>query len=479
MQFVVRGLLGLALLGGAAYVMGDFSTSDSRNRVLVFGIDGGTWAVIEPMIEAGELPNLARFYNDGVHGEFRSRPPALSPVVWSTIFTGRLPGDHGVKDWKTSHSTHRKVKAIWEMTSDRSLKTYVFNVPSTWPAQEINGVMVSGFPLSGSTVGGNTGGVLTLDALDDRTTAAVYRLNALALRPQAVPLEVGAWSPWVKVKFPARKAAGVMKIKRLDDDSYYFSPFYRIDDELVVTYPSDLRKTQPERMGEFYIPEGPGWSLHAEADTPEYLYDHLVDVSRVQTATARGFVGDDWDLFIYVNTLVDRVSHPYWAYFQPQAFPEMDARKAAKYSEAVRNAYRETDRQLGQVLEAVGSEDFYFVVLSDHGFGASNNAKSMIGTHRFEGIYLFAGPGILGSEGPRINIEDATPAILYLLGLESAQDIAGKLPESLLSVHGPAREPIASYETLAKPGSDLPVDAATWEQLRGLGYVDGAPRRKD
>ena len=76
-------------------------------RVLVFGIDGGTWDVARELFDAGELPTLRALYDGGVHGVLESRPPAISPVVWSTIFTGRPHSEHGVESWKTSHSTHR------------------------------------------------------------------------------------------------------------------------------------------------------------------------------------------------------------------------------------------------------------------------------------------------------------------------------------------------------------------------------------
>jgi len=444
----------------------------------VFGVDGGTWHVIEPMIEAGELPNLARYYNKGIHGELRSRPPAISPVVWSTIFTGRLPEEHGVKDWKSSQSTYRKVKTVWEMASDKNLTAFVFNVPSTWPPTKLHGVMLSGFPLSGSQIGGNTGEVFSLEKLLDPRTKFVYRVNAAVLSNQASALEVGQWSPWFRVPLSARHAEGVMKIKRLDPDRYYFSPFYRVDEGFVLSYPPDLRDRYASKIGDFYIPEGPGWSKHAEPDTPRYLYEHILDVSKIQTRAAAAFASGDWDLFVYVNTLVDRVSHPYWAYMEPDAFDDVDPAKAKKYQDTVREAYRQMDVQLGQVLANVGGDDFYLVVVSDHGFGPSRNKNLLIGTHRFDGIYLVAGPGLHEARGPRINIEDTAPTILYLLGLPTANDLAGKLLPPLVPVLGVPKPPVRSYEYETRPGSDVPVDAQTWEQLRGLGYVDGAPPRR-
>src|SRR5437870_1772890 len=100
---------------------------DDSARVMVRGIDGGTWTVIEPMMQAGELPNLKKLYASGLHGILESRPPILSPVVWTTIFSGFGYLKHGVKDWKTSQSTNRRVNAIWEIMRDQRKRVDVFN----------------------------------------------------------------------------------------------------------------------------------------------------------------------------------------------------------------------------------------------------------------------------------------------------------------------------------------------------------------
>src|SRR5690348_5406818 len=174
-------------------------------RVIVLGIDGGTWTMIEPMMAAGELPNLKKLYDGGLHGVLESRPPILSPVVWTTIFTGFGFAKHGVKDWKTSQSSNRRVSAIWEILRDKKKNVDVFNVPATWPPDQINGVMLSGFPLSGSTFGGNTGELFTREQLDGTTKInAAFRDNVAAIRDAGFALEVGKWSPWIDAKVVSR-----------------------------------------------------------------------------------------------------------------------------------------------------------------------------------------------------------------------------------------------------------------------------------
>jgi hypothetical protein len=452
------------------------SEAQRPGRVLVFGIDGGTWDVMGEMIEDGELPHLAKLYREGIHGVLQSRNPALSPVVWSTIFTGRLPKDHGVEDWKTSQAQHRKVKALWEITSERDVDTNVFNVPSTFPPKEVRGVMISGFPLGGATLGGNTGVVVRIDKLDDKSVSPHHQYNATLIRKEIEPLDPGQWSPWFEVGIRGRPTwRAVMRAKRLADDKYYLSPIYRTDSQLVYTHPADLRSRLGPVLGDRpYIPEGPGWSKHAEPDTPEYLFEHLVQVSQIQSDAATSFASEGWQLFIYVNTLVDRVCHPYWAYFRPGEYEELPPERAERFAFAVKQSYREVDEQLGRLLAEVRGPT-YVMLASDHGFHSNTpNPRQYIGTHDLAGIYLVAGPGLTGRAGGEANIEDIAPTALYLLGLPVADDMAGRVISEVRDALEWPQERIPSYETAAAPrGSDAPVDQETWEQLKGLGYVDG------
>jgi hypothetical protein len=448
---------------------------DGAKRVLVFGMDGATWDVIEPMMAAGELPNLKALSENGVRGVLESRNPALSPVVWSTIFTGRPHEEHGVLNWKTSQSRHRKVKTIWEMASERGLVTNIFNVPSTYPPIPINGVMVSGFPLGGSTIGGNTGIVVTSKDLDSDDVIPNYKLNAPRIRRHMKALETGEWSPWFDVRIRVRPTwIASMRIKKLEKDKFYLSPIYRQDDEYVLTFPADVKAMLREDVLDDrpYVAEGPGWSKHAEPDTPSYLSEHLTQVAEIQTDVAASFAGGDWQLFVFINTLVDRVSHPYWAYANAADYKELPPAKAKRYEEDVADAYRKADAQLGQVLNAAKGE-FYVMIASDHGFKSSPVATAYIGTHHLDGIYMVSGPGIEPGRGERAFIEDIGPTALYLMGLPLGEDMTGGVIPEVERDLGRPVDLIASWEDGVARGSARPVDAETWEQLKGLGYVEG------
>lgn len=476
------GLLGCALTAAALAIVVSGCSRGQRetqpHRVFVFGIDGGTWDVLEPMMEGGELPNIGRLYASGIHGVLRSRPPVISPVVWTTIFSGRPHAEHGLTSWKTSQSKHRKVKTVWEIVSTQGRVTDVFNVPGTWPPTPLGGVMISGFPLGGATIGGNTGVVVSREGLITEKIHPIYAANRNVLYQAMNRLAVDQWSEWVRLRLRNRpKWRVATRIKRLAEDRYYLSPCYRDDAVFDLTYPPGVRTQLGRVLGDSpYIPEGPGWSRYAEPDTPRYLAEHLTAVARVQTRAVKLFAAQPWDLLIYVSTLVDRVSHPYWAYMHPEDYVGVAPGKVRLYRGVVGEAYRETDRQLGELLSVVDG-DYYVVIVSDHGFRSSPQPKRHIGAHDYAGIYLVSGPGLSERKGGLAYIEDIAPTVLYLLGLPVGADMSGRVVREISAGVGRDIEMLPSYEDGREMGSDVPVDAQTWEQLRGLGYVDGAPPR--
>src|SRR5215510_8268142 len=72
------------------------SVTTAPRRVLLIGLDGASFRLLQPLITAGELPELARLMDRGCHGELRSIFPSLTPPAWSTVVTGKNPGKHGI-----------------------------------------------------------------------------------------------------------------------------------------------------------------------------------------------------------------------------------------------------------------------------------------------------------------------------------------------------------------------------------------------
>ena len=67
-----------------------------RYRTLVFGVDGATFEVIDPLVAAGKMPALAGLMARGVRAGLRSTCPPVSAPAWTTFLTGKQPGKHGV-----------------------------------------------------------------------------------------------------------------------------------------------------------------------------------------------------------------------------------------------------------------------------------------------------------------------------------------------------------------------------------------------
>jgi predicted AlkP superfamily phosphohydrolase/phosphomutase len=130
-------------------------------RMLVIGLDGATWDVADPLIEAGRLPNLARIKREGSIAQLNSTNPPMTLPSWSSMLTGCNPGQHGIFDfvqrpsasWDLEfvNATHRKVPTLHRLISDRGGRVASIAVPTTWPPEELNGVVVSGFDSPVST----------------------------------------------------------------------------------------------------------------------------------------------------------------------------------------------------------------------------------------------------------------------------------------------------------------------------------------
>ncbi len=125
----------------------------SDNKILLIGIDGGTWTTLQPAIDNGSMPCLANLMQKGASGILESTLPAITPAAWSSFQTGRLPGQHGVYDFVNWDNTRKKAVTInstllsntmWELASKAGKKVGVLNVPVTYPPKSINGEIVAG-----------------------------------------------------------------------------------------------------------------------------------------------------------------------------------------------------------------------------------------------------------------------------------------------------------------------------------------------
>jgi len=124
-------------------------------RVLVIGIDGATFDLIDRWIEQGRLPNLSRLIRDGVRGPLRSTVIPNSFPAWTSCVTGVNPAKHGIFKpliRKDIHSYGMQVlssrdvreKCLWQILSEHGKRVGVVNVPPFYPAMPVNGFFIGG-----------------------------------------------------------------------------------------------------------------------------------------------------------------------------------------------------------------------------------------------------------------------------------------------------------------------------------------------
>lgn len=142
----------------------------SRKKLVIIGLDGGTFSAIDPLIEKGRLPNLERIIRSGVRGILKSTYPPITAAAWVSFMTGKNPGRHGYFDFReynpadytpafvpttkdavdesisTLHSSRFQGQTIWDYLGEAGYEMTVVAVPMTYPPWKINGRMVPGFP---------------------------------------------------------------------------------------------------------------------------------------------------------------------------------------------------------------------------------------------------------------------------------------------------------------------------------------------
>lgn len=126
-----------------------------RPRVFVFGLDGTPCSWLRAETAAGRLPNLGALFRSSSLVSMRSSLPAVSSTAWTTFLTGRDPGGHGAFGFmdcrpdshELSFPDLRQVTAptIWDVLGFHGKRSVLLNVPGTYPARPVPGVLVSGF----------------------------------------------------------------------------------------------------------------------------------------------------------------------------------------------------------------------------------------------------------------------------------------------------------------------------------------------
>lgn len=277
-----------------------------KNKVIIIGIDGGTFDVIRPMVTRGELPALASLMEKGAWGELESTiPPDTSPA-WVSMMTGVNPGKHGIfffldklhnnaKTGRPLGSGDIKFPPLWSVLSKEKKDVIFINVPFTYPPMEVNGIVISGMFVPNSAT--------VVSYPPDVYTDLVNKLGTY---------EIDDWS---------LETVGANRSKK------------------SIHYNKILK----------------GISLVTEV------------TEKRKKATLLLLEKKPWDFAMVVFTSIDRLQHFFWKFMNPSS-DGRDPDLSKKYSSVIYDGYRQLDKAIGEIMEKVG-KDTTVIIVSDHGFG--------------------------------------------------------------------------------------------------------------
>ncbi len=408
--------------------------------MLLVGWDAADWQVIHPLLDAGQMPHLQRLVEGGAMGNLHSLSPLLSPILWTSIATGKRAFDHGVRGFveplpdrsgiRPVGTFTRHCKALWNLVTQGGGRSVVCGWQASHPAEPIAGAFVSNafaIPSAGST--------------PDRWPSP----------PDAV--------------HPSTLAAEL----------------------------TDLRVHPAEVRPEWLVPLVPRL---AELDTRDpavrarlgTLAARLGEVIGTHAVATDLLAREDWNLGAVYYECIDQVGHDFMP-FHPPRLPEVPAHEFELYREVMGGVYRFHDQMLGALVELAGPEA-YVMVVSDHGFECGprrpRGPVEPAHWHRPQGIFVLGGPGVRADttvEGA--SLLDVAPTVLALLGLPAGEDMPGKVlvgalePSTVAAVPKriPSWEQVPGTDGRLRPGADggeedPAVAQALLQQFVALGYVE-------
>ena len=421
------------------------SPSSPPRKVLLVGWDAADWKVIQPLLDAGKMPHLARFLGQGVRGNIATLQPALSPTLWTSIATGKRPYKHGILGFSEPDpvtggirpitNLSRQTKAIWNILNQEGKNTITVG---WWPSNPAE-------PLSK--------GVMVSNDYQQAHANHAYDPEKWPLKPETI--------------HPERLVRHLKNLR--------FHPAELTED--------DLRPFLPglDGLGREDLDK-------AEKDPRvQSLMKIIADCTSIHSAATALIQNEPWDLMCVYYDAIDHFGHAFMKYHPPQR-PQVDDWDYQVFHHCVEMGYLYHDAMLGTLLDLAG-EDTTVILMSDHGFHPDDLRLSNIprepagpaAEHRQFGIFAAMGPG-LRRDG-RVygaSLIDICPTLLHLFGLPVGDDMDGKV---LLDIYEnpPAAIPrIPSWD--AVPGDhgmhppDKQISAsdskAALEQLVALGYIE-------
>ncbi len=410
------------------------SAHTNRSRLLLIGWDAADWQVIHPLLDAGLMPNLQRLIEGGTMGNLASLAPMLSPMLWTSIATGKRAYGHGVRGFAETlpdrsgirpvGTRTRTCKALWNILSQSERPSVVCAWQATHPAEPIHGAMVSN----------------------------LFAIPSADATPEDWPLAEGSVQP--------EAVAETLADLRVHPREIEAPPIQQL-------IPRAIELDQSDSLVRYRL---------------EFLQQRLAEVISVHAAATELLESQPWDFGAVYYECIDQVGHEFMA-FHPPRQPEIPERDFEFYKDVITGIYRFHDLMLGRLLELAGPET-HVMIISDHGFqSGAQRPKGRVEPalwHRPQGVFVLHGPGIRAD----VSLEGATlldiaPTVLTLLGMPVGEDMEGKVLVNAFT-EMPVIERVPSWEKIEGPDGRLTAGVeeensaaaqAALQQLIELGYV--------
>jgi hypothetical protein len=279
----------------------------TTTQVLLILFDGAEWNVIQPLLQAGRLPNLAAFMQAGSYGRLRSLDDVAlaSPILWTSFATGKLPHKHGVKDFYDTASSVQ-CSRLWEIFEAEGLPIGLFRYLITWPSRPTNGFIVPDW---------------------------------CARTPEAFPAELSFINAMPQAKGWLDLARhGVQALRHGVRPPSTFLAVKELLREALLK-PARLDKRFRQRLVEL--------AIHTD------LFCRLLRRHHPYFS-------------IFYTGLPDAIHHEYWKFMEPEKFQRVRSEEVERYGWVIPRVYEELDGTLGRMLRQATSQTLV-VIASDHG----------------------------------------------------------------------------------------------------------------
>jgi predicted AlkP superfamily phosphohydrolase/phosphomutase len=423
------------------------ATKKDKPVVVILGLDGASWELIDPLIAKGRLPLFKELKEKHAWGTLRTSTPAKSPVIWTSIATGKTKAKHGIDDFRSKkmnakgkypicNSLDIREPLLWEMLGAYGRRSILVNWYLSYPPQPLKGVNVSDyFPVSAFS-------------------SSAYKSEQLR---QSV--------------FPPERAADLEKLVDLD-------------------YGRVLNKMNLPDYPALYEKRGTGMH-YTDFQIFNKFPELVMQEGLVVEAAAQLFRSEEFDLFAAYFELADVVQHFAFMSFVDDAYKKILDRKVvngklpdplaseayAKIADILCPVYQNLERILRRYFEAAGSREAYFILLSDHGFSFFFRDGTVrynhIGPEKApDGIIIVRGPGVKPGKIKLARIYDIAPTVLYLLGLPLDRNMDGEPLRRLFTFKRESRYAVYKKKKPQAVSGNREADEKKLQELKALGYIN-------